>query len=54
MGGFAAIIVKDQNTQIEKHGSIVHIPVMEISPENATVIKKYQDENPTAYIVGNI
>lgn len=54
MGGFAAIIVRDQNTQIEKHGTKVHIPVLEISPQNATVIKNYQDANPSAYIVGNI
>lgn len=54
MGGYAAIIVRDQNTQIEKHGSKVNIPVMEIDAGDAAKITQFQAEYPNAYILASI
>lgn len=54
MGGYAALITKDNDTQIERHGTKVAIPVMEISPEDTVKIMSYQVDHPKEYIVASI
>lgn len=52
--GYAAIIIKDQQTVIEKHGSKVSMPVLEISSQDAQVLIQFILMNPTQTVLSSI